>query len=189
MIIFDLDGCLADCEHRLHFVHRLKDHPDYYREPCKSCNDGSHHKIDPQIHKVTKELWQPDWPAFDDACDQDKPIEPVIQLFRYQMNYYRSCDEVYNWQIWSGRCESIRSKTEYWINAHIAPLKWNSDRLKMRPIGDSTPDDELKERWLDETIRENRTVDFVFDRNTKSIAMWQRRGIFVFNCCQHAEEF
>ncbi len=189
MIIFDLDGTLADCEHRRHFVDRLKDHPDYYREPCKSCNDGSHHKIDPQIHKVTKELWQPDWPAFDEACDEDISIQPVLDAFIHLTQGEPFNHDV---RIWSGRCESVREKTLNWLvnlTGYLEDKMYWDRRLKMRPIGDSTPDDELKERWLDETIRENRTVDFVFDRNTKSIAMWRRRGIFVFNCCQHDNEF
>ena len=31
-------------------------------------------------------------------------------------------------------------------------------------------------------------IEFVFDSEPKSIAMWRRRGVFVFNCCQHDEE-
>jgi len=59
----------------------------------------------------------------------------------------------------------------------------------MRPVGDSTPDDILKERWLDEAIANGKTIDMVFDDRPKVVRMWQRRGIFVFNCCQHNEEF
>jgi len=96
-------------------------------------------------------------------------------------------------QIWSGRCESVRHKTELWLWDH-AGCGFDSTLtypqiLKMRPIGDNTPDDQLKERWMDEAIAEGKTIDFVFDDRPKVIRMWRRRGIFVFNCCQHDEEF
>ncbi len=45
------------------------------------------------------------------------------------------------------------------------------------------------ERWLDEVVRENRIIDFVFDSDEIAIRMWQRRGIFVFDCNQKKEEF
>jgi hypothetical protein len=32
-------------------------------------------------------------------------------------------------------------------------------------------------------------IDSVFDSDPESIKMWRRRGIFVFNCAQHDEEF
>ncbi len=183
MIIFDLDGTLADCEHRRHFVDSLGDHPDYYREPCKSCSDGSHHKIDPQIHKITGEKWKQDWKSFYEACEKDLPIEPVIEYWNDQISLGAMDANM----IWSGRCESARDKTEKWLEYHI--LCFNSNQLKMRPIGNTEPDEVLKERWLDEAIAEGKTIDFVFDDRPKAIKMWRRRGIFVFNCCQHDEEF
>lgn len=191
MIIFNLDGTLADCEHRRHFVDPLKDHPDYYRPPCKSCNDGSHHKIDVQLHKETGERWKPDWKAFDEACDKDKPILPVIEIMD---NFFRS---EMDFQIWSERCESVREKTLDWLIKNISCLKVYhkygelNPILKMRPIGDTTPDDVLKERWYDLHNVQNprKNIEFVFEDSPKVIRMWQRRGIFVFNCCQHGEEF
>ena len=130
--------------------------------------------------------WKPDWKSFYEACDQDKPIEPVVSTMRRLSQHE-------NVQIWSGRCESVRHKTELWLWDH-AGCGFDSTLtypqiLKMRPIGDNTPDDQLKERWMDEAIAEGKTIDFVFDDRPKVIRMWRRRGIFVFNCCQHDEEF
>jgi hypothetical protein len=59
----------------------------------------------------------------------------------------------------------------------------------MRPIGDHTPDDELKERWLKEALAEGKTIEYVFDDRPKVVRVWRKHGIFVFNCCQHEEEF
>lgn len=194
MIIFDLDGTLADCSHRQHFINPLKDHPDYFRHPCSTCNDGSHHKIDPQYHKIYGWEWKPDWSSFFDACDKDTPIYPVIEQWNIQISLGMMDQHV----IWSGRCESVREKTENWLATHL--LCFNPKKLKMRPLGDYTPDDELKERWLLESCKydiDNRPpgiklkhdIDYVFDDRPKVVRMWKRYGIFVFNCQQNDEEF
>jgi len=175
MIIFDLDGTLADCEHRRHFV-------DPSKIPILQIGED----FDP------KHLWKPDWKAFYEACDKDKPIYPTIKIFE-------RFDGTIGWdhgvKIWSGRCESTRNKTIEWLRINInawpeySEDEIISDILKMRPIGDNTPDDELKERWLDEAITEEKAIDFVFDDRPKVVRMWRRRGIFVFDCNQTGKEF
>lgn len=186
MIIFDLDGTLANCEHRRHFVDSSIPHPR--REDAEEFmrNGGK---------------WQPNWSAFYEACDNDEPIKPVISIWNDQI----SQGMMGLHQIWSGRCESVREKTEKWLDKHLSCFE--SHQLKMRPIGDNTPDDVLKERWLDEYLasmwpklaaanddegkvfhRDN-PIDFVFDDRPKVVRMWRRRGIFVFNCQQIDNEF
>ena len=185
MIIFDLDGTLADLEHRRHFVdHRLVPHtvidgsafrqyPKWYDKESDSC-------IVPCDLK-----WQPDWKSFYEACDKDNPIPSTVELYQSLIfeNYLRLGQQI---EIWSGRCQSVGYKTGLWLELHVwgAP----SGVLKMRPIGDNTPLHELKERWLlDHLARGGNPIDFVFDSDHKSIQMWRRRGIFVFNCCQNGE--
>lgn len=181
MIIFDLET-LADCEHRRHFVDSRKayDTGNYFY-------DGYYEDCPIYLrHNVTKEKWKPDWKAFYEACDKDLPIEPVVRMIKsvFGWDYYDKQEDVH---IWSGRCESVRKKTEDWLDKHnIAFIR---DNLKMRPIGDSTPDDELEERWLDDAIADVLKPIMVFDDRPKVIRMWQRRGVFVFNCCQHENEF
>jgi hydroxymethylpyrimidine pyrophosphatase-like HAD family hydrolase len=195
MIIFDLDGTLADCEHRRHFIDPLKQRtgsdpyelslysPDlnmeYYYKYANGKRGFFYHK--------THKRWKPDWKAFYEACDKDEPIKETVEilhrLFECEKNIY----------IWSGRCESVRDKTEEWLLNNIE-MKYctrfdPSKNLKMRPIRDNTPDDQLKEKWLDETLAEDKKIDFVFDDRPKVIRMWRRREIFVFNCCQNNEEF
>lgn len=183
MIIFDLDGTLADCEHRRHFIDPEKD----LNLRIVEWNDGYIvHTIDnPKFYK-----WKPDWKSFYEACDKDKVIQPVIDMFFRLLEEQKEDIE-----IWSGRCESVEEKTNRWIKEKIDQqfgitphFQWVYNII-MRPIGDYTPDDQLKESWLEETIREKRTVDFVFDANQESIRMWRRRGIFVFNCNQSGKEF
>ncbi len=182
MIIFDLDGTLADCEHRRHFVDSSIPHPTK-KEAEEFMRNGC--------------TWKPDWKAFYEACDKDEPIESVCRIF---INLIGNRENI---EIWSGRCESVRSKTCDWICNNI----FNTDQLnpssmlKMRPIGDNTPDDQLKERWLDEYLNQfvprlgqnevqaSNHIDFVFDDRPKVVRMWRRRGIFVFDVNQNGKEF
>lgn len=190
MIIFDLDGTLADCEHRRRFV-------DINKNRCPSCKPPFASRIDSEGLPCpdcgfNASRWRPDWKAFYNACDKDKPIRPTLEILYSLYREYR-CPinniQLKEIHIWSGRCESTRAKTNYWLIKNGVPLEI-AQNLKMRPEGDSTPDDELKSMWLDELIAHScKTIDFVFDDRPKVVRMWRRRGIFVFNCNQNDEEF
>ncbi len=178
--IFDLDGTLANCEHRRHFVDSSK----------LGTREDYENWIKPFVESKKCPEWKPDWKSFYEACDKDEPIDSTISIFEA---FYKKCPhrEI---QIWSARCESVRKKTLLWLDYHINPTFNFFDILKMRPIGDTTPDDELKERWLEEQFEETKwgskhNIDFVFDSDPKSIAMWRRRGIFVFDVNQSGKEF
>lgn len=186
MIIFDLDGTLADCEHRRHFVDPNKD-PE-----CKLWVNPNY-DIFSDMHKInwTKKglPWKPDWKSFYEACDKDDLIYPTLEIlstFKYSIEI----------QVWSGRCESVKNKTIRWFldkwflgSFENSTQEWLDEILKMRPEGDYTPDDILKERWLDEAIAEGKTIDFVFDDRKKVVEMWRRRGIFVFDVSQGKGDF
>lgn len=178
MIIFDLDGTLADCEHRRHFVD-----PEYCMDYLKGCCDN-----DKYCEVNTGQYFKPDWKAFYEACEDDKPILPVRDIL-WALNPYKN-----KIAIWSGRCESVRDKTIKWLIDHIFLgnfITMDQIELKMRPIGDNTPDDQLKERWYDlhnvEHPRDN--IEFVFDDRPKVVRMYRRRGIFVFDCNQNGGDF
>lgn len=199
MIIFDLDGTLANCEHRRHFVDRAHPINENRRLSEISLVSTPHPDPDPYV-------WKPDWKAFYEACDKDTPIQPVLDAFIHLTQGEPFNHDV---QIWSGRCESVREKTLDWLTnltGYLEDKMYWDRRLKMRPIGDSTPDDQLKEKWLNELILgqycplcygarditcpcKTTKIQFVFDDRPKVIRMWRRRGIFVFNCCQHDREF
>lgn len=190
MIIWNLDSTLADCEHRQNLVDPTKNSGYSYMEADMTTrlSNGYFRKREETSGFIK---FKPDWKSFYEACDKDEPIEPVMQMFKYQVNHYRTLKEVINWQIWSVRCESVREKTILWLSDHLSITfgngKWD-ERLKMRPIGDSTPDDVLKEKWLDESLSEGKKIDYVFDCRPKAVRMWHRRGIFVFNCDQKEKE-
>lgn len=176
MIIFDLDGTLADCTHRRHFV-------DPVSAGYSIWIDNSSGKADYgiKLEDGSWKKWKPDWKSFYEACDQDLPIIYTQSILRalWAINDYTTIE------IWSGRCESVQRKTEEWLQKH-GLLKAH---LKMRPIGDYTPDDKLKERWLDESIADGKQIQFVFDDRKKVVEMWRRRGIFVFDVSQGKGDF
>lgn len=188
MIIFNLDGTLADCEHRRHWVDPSND-----REPLAFV-DGKWWHVD-ENHQPCKK-WHPRWDKFEQACDCDTPIVPTIQIMTELLRSGRKI------QVWSGRSESVREKTEQWLVKYTILSSKYYYELKMRPIGDSTPDDVLKESWLNEHCADlieyhfkglpypvKHDIDFVFDDHPKVVRMWHRRGIFVFDCNQKGEEF
>ncbi len=164
IIIFDLDGTLADIRHRRHFV-EVKDYHD----------------------EIKPKGWKPDWDAFHKACVEDVPNEKIISLYqvlRFNEQFRRSSVPAYsgipvdNFEIWSGRDESVRKKTAIWLNKYGVIY----DKLRMRPHGDHCPDVELKKRWLDEVGKEN--VLMVFDDRDRLVKMWRDEGI---TCLQVAE--
>lgn len=188
MIIFDLDGTLANCEHRRHLVDFDKAYAtdqyfaDGYEEDCPIY----------LRHKITKEKWKPDWNAFYEACERDEPIEATLTLLEHLYN----CRKV-EIGIWSGRSASVLKKTELWLYDNCFPflqsaceqLQQYKIELKMRPIGNTEPDEVLKGRWLDEAIAEGKIIDYVFDDRPKMVRFWRSRGIFCFDVNQTGADF
>lgn len=133
LVVFDLDGTLADVEHRRHHV------------------TGGNRR----------------WDLFYAASGEDPPVEAVHLAFRaHEAAGHRI-------EVWSGRSDEVRGITEDWLARHgLAPA-----RLLMRPARDSTPDDVLKEAWLDAA---DPAPSLVYDDRDKVVAMWRRRGVPCF---------
>ena len=133
LVVFDLDGTLADVAHRRHLI----------QKPNRQ------------------------WDAFFAASVDDTLIEAAALAFRaHQAAKHRV-------EVWSGRSDAVRAQTEIWLADHgLAPA-----RLLMRPDRDYTPDDQLKEAWLD---RADPAPALVYDDRDKVVAMWRRRGVACF---------
>lgn len=110
-----------------------------------------------------------DWRGFYAACDQDQPNHPVIRTL---LALWSTGADI---EIWSGRSDEVKDKTEEWLGRHgLAHI-----RIRTRVAGDHRPDTVLKAEWLDE----GRTPDLVFEDRASMVAMYRARGIV---CCQVA---
>lgn len=190
LYIFDLDGTLADLKHRRHLVSLQNGSPvkvqgstilgTYRGENAKVPGDywvefpkTGTWSFDPSDVK-----FKPNWDAFHAACVDDTPIKPVIELFT---DLERMCEV---W-VWSGRMDTVRNQTVNWLAEHLGIHSGWATRLKMRPAGDFTPDDQLKESWLKAMSPEDRArLVMVFDDRDRVVEMWRRNGVV---CAQVAE--
>jgi hypothetical protein len=159
LCISDLDGTLANLLHRRHFVERsILGCPNCgyaHNEPrCRLC-DAKH----PQ---------KANWDAFHKACVHDTPILPVIHTI------WRLLAAGADVWVWSGRMETVRAETEWWLGVQ----RLGHLPLKMRPAGDYTPDDQLKQSWLDAMPKEDRArLVLVFDDRQRVVNMWRDNGV------------
>jgi len=100
----------------------------------------------------------------------DEPNIPVIKTFQaMKLAGFRV-------GIFSGRDAISKTETEIWLK------KWGVDYdfLRMRPQRDYTPDDVLKEAWLDELLNDGGEILCVFDDRDKVVKMWRDKGISCF---------
>lgn len=138
--------------------------------------DGTLALIEHRVHMLQGS--DPDrWRHFYAACDRDQPNAPVLATFD---RIRRSGAEVW---IFSGRTEDVREKTIDWLLQHTGMTRSELEGplLNMREAGDTTPDDVLKEQWLDSMlIDDRRRLVAAFDDRDRVVAMWRRRGVACF---------
>lgn len=120
------------------------------------------------------------WGKFYQLCDKDVPNHPVIQTM--EMLKQAGAD------IWffSGRSAEVREKTVHWLALHTSFCSEDLDNiLVMRDIGDSTPDDVLKKRWLDNMLIDDRKrLVAVFDDRDRVVKMWRDNGVMCFQVAE-----
>lgn len=132
--------------------------------------DGTLANTGHRSHFLQRQGSKKDWRGFFAACDQDTLHHHIASVFHALK---LAGHEI---EIWSGRSDEVRDKTEAWLREHCL----DGVRLRMREEGDYTADDELKMAWLAEASRK---PDLMFDDRAKVVAMWRAKGI---PCCQVA---
>lgn len=177
-MIFDLDGTLADCSHRRHFVEPPKvtaedcNTRDRYDKCiwCEKQMDMPHAKDCSHIA-----YWKPDWDSFfrEDLIMQDEPIEATLAFF----NVMRIAEWDFSFliHICTGRMEKHRKVTDRWLDEH--QIYYRS--LMMRKDDDFREDYIVKEEMLEALGGPERILFAVDDRN-QTVAMWRRHGITCF---------
>ena len=114
----------------------------------------------------------------DERVIDDVPNTPVVELVKhYKEAPYGSNPYKYerNIIIVTGRSESSRIGTEMWLKKYGVPY----DEILMRPNGDMTKGDELKQILYDNEIKDKYYVDFVLEDSTKVVKMYRRLGLTV----------
>lgn len=111
-----------------------------------------------------------DWDTYFSKCDEDSPIEHVMELVReYKAKGY---------EIWlmTGRVETCKEKTIAYMEKHNVPY----DRLKMRSKGVMLPDYVLKPAWIGKYIGKER-VEVIYDDREKVIEGFRKKGLNVID--------
>ena len=120
------------------------------------------------------------WDAFFGACDQDAPNEPIIAILRDM-----AMESKYRIEIWTGRTDKYRVKTEAWLLEHVTfPPAYNGPPLniplRMRASDDFRHDLEVKGEWVEKYGK----PWLVFDDRNSMVKHWRSLGIV---CCQVKE--
>lgn len=118
------------------------------------------------------------WERFYAACVDDKPNIPVIET----MERLSITSDIL---IFSGRSETVREQTVEWLYRFTRfatqSIIEQMVMLTMRPVGDYTPDHELKKLWLDTMLDEDRErLVAVFDDRYAVVKMWRENGVPCF---------
>lgn len=178
VVIFDIDGTLADCSHRLHFIQpkfvKAGELDSCYEEneqaACYVC--GSLYM---KMHKAECKLAGKDWESFfrEDLILQDNPIEPIKALF-HRFIYSHVLVLV------TGRMEKHRSITNEWFKKRIY---WEVPVMYMRKDNDFREDAIIKEEVLHEHIGAENVL-FVIEDRKRVCDMWRKNGIMCLQCAE-----
>ena len=133
--------------------------------------DGTLALVDKRREIAKKPNGKIDFDIFYDPqyIELDEPNSFVIELAKM---YKRDGYEIV---IVSGRSDRTKEATDRWLEKYGVLY----DRMIMRKRKNFTPDNELKERWLEKYLdRDN--IHVVVDDRQRVVDMWRRNGLDVF---------
>lgn len=154
-VLVDIDGTLADCAHRLHYIKNTI--------PCPDCSGGLLGACI-RCKGARKVSAKKDWKGFFEDVANDKPIPLIIDLVT-------DMSKRYDIVIVTGRNMSIAKQTEDWLDKHCPfPIKY----LLMRQDNDHTPSAEAKAEIV-RRIPADKIVAVIDDRPA-DLAMYRTLG-------------
>jgi phosphoglycolate phosphatase-like HAD superfamily hydrolase len=159
LVVFDLDGTLADVTHRLHYI-----------------------RPNPPIDPVTGKKVKRRFDLFHHACVDDGVIEPVAHLYR------QFCaDPNVVVVALSGRDASTLEKTKEWFLSKDLPLP-DELLLKSgdQNTPDIEQKRTIANR-IEKTY--GKPITMVFEDRLRVVNMWKERGTFVFDVMQDNSDF
>lgn len=166
-VIFDIDGTLANAEHRLHFIIPPVVNSLFDKEGIQQRSE-----------------FQKDWDSFlaDEHVSKDTAIPQTWEILESLLIANNKVIFI------TGRPERQRQCTVDWLMRHIA---WEhatpvaiSGYLYMRQDGDRRPSHVVKEESLQRARAVGYSPTLVFEDRADDTAMWRRNGLL---CCQVAE--
>lgn len=207
--LVDIDGTIANCEHRKHYidnvirvgdivsprnisnaslyagkVEAIEDERAVVNDWLKPLPEGwpKYHKY-PDLNMVRKHKC---WNKFFEACKDDSPIQSTIDVVKALSN---------TWSVvfMSGRPETYREVTESWLNKNgllfmhkdvTSTHPYAKANLFMRPAKDTREDFIVKKELYLKYIEPYYKVQCVFDDRDQVVKMWRELGL---TCYQVAE--
>lgn len=182
-ILVDIDGILANCEHRRHFVD-LEDRAGY-DQLWDQGTDGHWY------HKFTDAKWKPDWKSFNEQMVNDTPNEwcvEIIDAFERQQIIHVYNESWTNYEDFQFLFVTGREKCFQKITMNQI-YKWtdlsdNQFKLFMRPAKDHRPDTEIKREIYENHIRDKYEVIFCLDDRQSVVDLWRSLGLICLQCSE-----
>lgn len=155
-IIFDIDGTLANNQHRLHHIQKTpKDWDSFFRDMSKDTDIkpiGLVFCLLGLAREFLKEI----------SISNDIELEIVF------------C---------TGRPEKYREVTKAWLYSNLDGA-CSEFKLFMRKDGDHRPDYIVKEEMIGELWAQGLEPYIVFDDRKQVVDMWRRNGITCLQCAE-----
>lgn len=163
VVIFDVDGTLADCSHR-----------KIYLNLCKNCNESEETHLVDGLECENFIPGKKDHKIFYGLVHLDPPITTVIE-------WVRECSLAgYYVLIVSGRPTNMAGDaTELWLSNKNVPYK----HLFMRKADDFRDDSMVKQQILDRILAwiPKEQIKFCVDDRPRVIRMWKSNGLKVYD--------
>lgn len=118
----------------------------------------------------------PDWDAFYNDCFDDEPITEMCDLVNCLIR------SGYRIIFCTGRRDTVRDKTERWIQKHLF-YRNTTPEILMRPERDHRHDVAVKPALLDEflTHEERERIAFILEDRDSMVKKWRELG---YRCLQ-----
>ena len=172
MILFDLDGTIANVDRRRQAADQAEEEYILENIHTVSTDLDTTEPVDGrstmrEFNRAAKAEW---WKAWQDPANikRDEPNEVVVSILR---DWHERGKVI---TIVSARNDKNRAVTEQWLAAYGI----HYDALYMRPDGDYRPDNVFKQELLD-NIRKNGEdlIERVYDDRNQVVDMWRANGI------------
>lgn len=155
IVIFDLDGTLADVSERREIANRAQ--LDVLNQ-VEYANASNHLQIE------AKNAWWEQWEGVPANLQYDKP-SPVVDIAKA----LKALDR-FHIVIFSGRTAKLEQPTLQWLSKHQVPY----DEIYMRGVNDYRPDSEVKtEMLMQHSVSWRKRIVTIYDDRNVVVDTWR----------------